>query len=73
MFHDLSTPAKRVFYFCLLALLATIWPIYPIFGGIFPLVWGMPFSLFYLILVLVVVFLVMLGLYLWEERHDELE
>ena len=69
----LSKPAKRVFYFCVLAMLATIWPIYPIFGGIYPMVLGIPFSLFYLILDLVVVFVVMLGLYLWEERHDELE
>ena len=58
--------------FSLGAFLALIWPIYPIFGGIYPIVLGMPFSLFYLIIVITLVFAVMLSLFLWEDRHDRL-
>lgn len=50
-----------------------IWPVYPYFSRIKPLVLGLPFSLFYLVAVLLCSFLVMLGLYLWEARHGELD
>jgi hypothetical protein len=56
-----------------IALLAMIWPIYPLFSRIRPLVLGMPFSLFYLVLVLSVCFCALVGLYLWEDRKGELE
>ena len=33
-----------------------IWPIYPLFSRIYPMVLGMPFSLFYIVAVIVTVF-----------------
>jgi TRAP-type C4-dicarboxylate transport system permease small subunit len=69
--------AKRVFVhkvvaaFFVLVLAAMMWPIYPLFSRIHPMVLGMPFSLFYLILLITISFLVLLGLYLWESRESE--
>lgn len=59
--------------FCIGAFFATMWPVYPLFSGIEPIVLGMPLSLFYLVVVIGAVFSVMLALFLWEERNDELE
>ncbi|HSF19721.1 MAG TPA: hypothetical protein VLK65_29640 [Vicinamibacteria bacterium] len=69
----LSKPARWAAVFCIIAFLATMWPIYPLFSRVFPLVLGMPFSLFYLVTILVTVFFVMLGLYLWESANGELD
>lgn len=69
---EVSQPARFVAVFCLAALLALVWPIYSWFGGIEPVVLGIPFSLFYLVLVIAAVFVVMLGLFLWEDRNDRL-
>lgn len=46
-----------------------IWPVYPYFSRIYPLVLGIPFSLFYLICILLLSFLVLAGLYFWDERR----
>jgi hypothetical protein len=54
--------------FFLLAFLALIWPVYPIFGDARPLILGLPLSLFYVAFWLVASFLVLLALYLFEER-----
>ncbi len=51
----------------------TMWPIYPFFSRIRPLILGMPFSLAYLVFLVVVSFLVMLGLYTWERKRGGLE
>jgi hypothetical protein len=51
---------------------ATIWPIYPLFNRIRPFVLGIPFSLFYLIILVGVCFGAMLALYIWEDRHGKL-
>lgn len=50
-----------------------MWPIYPYFSRVHPLMLGMPFGLFYLVCLLVLSFLVLLGVYLWEEHQDEME
>jgi hypothetical protein len=69
--------AKRVFVhkavaaFFVLILAAMLWPIYPFFSRIHPMVLGMPLSLFYLILLITISFLVLLGLYLWESPESE--
>ena len=58
------------------AFFALQWPIYPWFSRIQPTVLGVPFSLFYIILLLLICFSSLLGLYLWEDRrgkHDEPE
>lgn len=69
---EVSTPGRFVAAFCLAAFLAVIWPVYSWFGGIEPVVLGVPFSLFYLVLVIAAVFVVMLGLFVWEDRNDRL-
>lgn len=53
--------------------MAMIWPVYPYFSRIEPMVLGMPFSLFYLIVVLVVSFLALITLFLWEEHQGGTE
>ena len=74
---DLSDRERRIYgaltVFFFLVLLALTWPVYTLFSGIRPLVLGMPFSLFYIVVVLVVSFLVLLGLYLWEDRRGHLD
>lgn len=61
-----------VLYF-IFVFLALMWPIYPFFSRIFPMLLGIPLSLVYLVFLLVLSFLVLLGLYLWEDRHGEIE
>lgn len=55
--------------FCVLyalAGLAVLWPIYPFFGGIRPLIFGLPLSFVWPIGALFVVFFALLWLYLGE-------
>ena len=54
--------------FFLVAFAALIWPVYPLFSKARPLILGMPQALFYVAFWLVASFLVMLALYLAEER-----
>ena len=58
-----------VFYF-IIVFAAMMWPIYPYFSRIRPMVLSIPFSLFYLVILIVASFLVLLALYLWEHRED---
>lgn len=74
---DLDPRERRVYrwltlFFCLV-FVALSWPVYSLFGGIRPLILGMPLSLAYIVGVLVVSFLVLLGLYLWEDRRGTLD
>jgi hypothetical protein len=48
---------------------AMLWPVYPLFGGIRPMILGLPFSLFYQVCLLALSFLVLVVLYRWERRH----
>ena len=52
----------------LVAGLALIWPVYPLFGGIRPLVLGIPLSLAWVVLWLAVVFVALLVTF-WGERE----
>ncbi len=54
--------------FILIAFAALVWPIYGLFGNERPLLLGMPQSLFYVACWLVASFVVLLALYLHEER-----
>lgn len=45
------------------AALALVWPVYPLFSGIFPLILGLPLSLTWVILWLTVVFAALAWLY----------
>ena len=67
-----STPARFVAIFCIAAFLSVLWPVYSWFADIEPVVLGIPFSLFYLVLVIAVTFFVMLALFLWEDRNGRL-
>ncbi len=64
----MSLARRAAILFFLVAFAALIWPIYPLFGHERPLVLGMPLSLFYVASWLVASFLVLLALYLHEER-----
>ena len=73
----LARGARRVYgvvliYFCVV-LVAMLWPIYPLFSGARPLIAGLPLSLFYLTVLLIVSFAVLVSLYLWESRHGRLD
>ncbi len=59
---------RVVLGFFLLVFLAMIWPVATVFSRVYPLVFGLPFSLFYIATLLVLSFCVLLALYLWEGR-----
>jgi hypothetical protein len=69
-----SRAYAAVILFYLILFFAVMWPVYPRFSSIEPRVLAMPFSLAYVVGVLVLSFSVLLGLYLWEGggRHDAL-
>lgn len=48
---------------------ALVWPIYSWFAGIRPRVLGLPFSLVYVVALVVLSFLALLALFLWEGRR----
>lgn len=52
---------------------AMLWPIYPLFSRARPILFGLPFSLFYLAVLLLLSFAVLGGLYLWEARRGRLD
>jgi len=53
--------------------LATMWPVYLLFDRIRPFVLGIPFSLFYLVVLVFVCFFSLLALYRWEDKRGKLE
>ena len=55
-----------------LVVAALVWPIYPRFAGVFPLILGLPLSFAWVILALAVSFSALLALYLTEET-DKVE
>jgi hypothetical protein len=64
---------RLVIGYFIVAVLTTMWPIYPFFSRIRPLILGMPFSMAYLVFLLVLSFLVLVSLYTWERRRDGME
>ena len=48
---------------------ALIWPVYPLFSGIRPMILGVPLSLAYVVLLVLASFGALLGLFLWEGRR----
>ena len=78
VFSSKLTPAERRVYkaatFLFIAVFfAFLWPVYPLFNRVRPLLLGMPMSLFYLVTVLSVAFVAILVLYRWEDRHGKLD
>ena len=57
--------------FFIVIFLATMWPIYPAFNRIFPFVFGIPFSLFYVVSLTALSFLGLLTFHFWVGRTDE--
>lgn len=60
---------------CALLTAALIWPVYPLASGIRPLILGLPLSLGYIVIVLLLMFAALIWLYRGEEerppRKDE--
>ena len=81
VFSKHLSPGQRRIYrgvvvFFVVVFLAMIWPLVTLFSHARPLIFGLPFFLFYLAVLLISSFLVLLSLYLWEERSgvsEELE
>jgi hypothetical protein len=48
---------------------ALVWPVYPMFSGIRPLIFGLPLSLAYIVIVLLAMFAALIWLYLGEEER----
>jgi hypothetical protein len=73
LFSSRLTPVQRRVYrgvlaFFVVVFLAMIWPLAMLFSRARPLVFGLPFYLFYLTVLLLSSFFVLLALYLWEDR-----
>lgn len=62
---------RRIVFSVLLLVLssALIWPVYPYFGGIRPLIFGLPLSLAYIVIVMGLMFAAQIWLYLGEEER----
>lgn len=73
----LAPSAKRVYravvVFYLVAGVACIWPLYGLFAGARPLVFGLPLSLFWLVGLLLASFVVQLLLFRWESRRGTID
>ena len=59
------------FWVGLVVLLLSIWPLYPWIGGVRPLILGMPFSMFWLVLMIATVFFTFLSLFAKDRDDDE--
>lgn len=57
--------------FFVLLFIALMWPVYPLFGGIRPLVLGMPLSLVYVLICLTLSLATLLALFVWEGRAGD--
>lgn len=69
------TPGERRVYgavtaFFVVVFFALMWPVYALFSGIRPMILGLPLSLFYLVVILVLSFVVLLALFAWEGRRE---
>lgn len=68
-----KNPSKRKAYigfviFFLICFMAMIFPIYSIANRVEPIVFGMPFGMFWLVLITVLQFCGLFALYAWEYR-----
>ncbi|MYF77633.1 MAG: hypothetical protein F4174_10000 [Acidobacteria bacterium] len=59
------------FWVAFAVLLLSLWPLYPWIAGIRPLVLGMPFSMFWLVLMIAAVFFTFLSLFMKDREDDE--
>ena len=65
----LGRKRRRLLFVVILmtAAAALVWPVYPLFSGIFPLILGLPLSMAWIALWLTVVFAALVWLYRSEE------
>ena len=57
--------------FLMLIQLSLIWPIYPLVGSIEPIVFGMPFSIAWILFCLLLSFFGLLAFFIWENQKSE--
>ena len=57
--------------FLMLIQLSLIWPIYPLVGSIEPVIFGMPFSIVWVLFCLSLSFLGLLAFFIWENMKYE--
>tara|TARA_B100000900_G_scaffold408357_1_gene422489 strand:- start:471 stop:806 length:336 start_codon:yes stop_codon:yes gene_type:complete len=57
--------------FLMLIQLSLIWPIYPLVGSIEPIVFGIPFSIAWVLLCLLLSFSGLLAFFIWENQKSE--
>lgn len=72
LFPPGTSPARKrrrlLFVAVYLAVVAMlVWPVYPVFSGVFPLILGLPLSLAWVVLALALSFAALVVLYLTEE------
>lgn len=66
------TQRKKFFLLALLVIqLALVWPIYPFFSGIYPLILGLPLSFAWVIFVLFAAFFLLLWYYLSDTKKND--
>lgn len=65
------TQRKKIFIIALLSIqLALIWPVYPLFSGIYPLILGLPLSFAWVIVSLLAAFFLLLWYYLTDPKEE---
>lgn len=68
------TRRKIIFISALLLIqLSLIWPVYPVFSDIYPLVFGIPLSFAWVIFILLAAFSLLLWYYLTEPNKENSE
>ncbi|WP_420438046.1 hypothetical protein [Candidatus Palauibacter sp.] len=67
---DRKPVAVAVAVFYVLLFLALVWPVYPWFATIEPRVLAMPFSLFYVVVCLLLSFFALFAYYVWERKRE---
>ena len=78
LMYSVQQPSKKpvvrwFIAFLVLIQFSLIWPIYPLVGYIEPIILGMPFSIVWVLLCLLLSFSGLLAYFLWEEHgHDVL-
>ena len=73
LMYSVQQPSKKpvvrwFIAFLVLIQLSLIWPIYPLVGHIEPFILGMPFSIVWVLLCLLLSFSGLLAYFLWEEQ-----
>lgn len=75
-FRSDATPAhrrRRTTFLVLFVLIGSLvlWPVFPFFARVFPLVLGLPFSFAWVVMALAAMFFVLLWLFLTEDHRKE--